>query len=61
VKNLEGSAPLSPEEIVWTEDSVCKSGPTCPCLFCEVVRTRESPRDALQRLAREYVAAYLNR
>jgi hypothetical protein len=25
------------------------------------LRTRESPRDALQRLAREYVAAYLNR
>jgi hypothetical protein len=61
-KNLETSTPVSPEEIVWrTESSVCNSGPTCQCLFCEVLRTRESPRDALQRLAREYVAAYLNK
>jgi hypothetical protein len=61
-KTLENSASLSPEGIVWrTESSVCNSGPACQCLFCEALRTRESPRDALQRLAREYVVACLHR
>ena len=43
-EKLEGSAPLSPEGIVWrTESSVCNFGPACQCLFCEVLRTHSLP------------------
>jgi hypothetical protein len=67
-QNLEGSAPRSPNEREWwrdvagrTVEDVCTSRPDCQCLFCDALRARESPRDALQRLAREYVAVYVNK